>query len=82
MPVIGVAAAAELDHAIDRDHDGRTAQSTELERATDGIVADDEGHLIPPAIIAAAVDRQSRLEYQFIVRIKTFLRYSIMITIN
>ncbi|MDI3293678.1 hypothetical protein [Janthinobacterium tructae] len=43
MPVIRAAAAAELDHAIDRDHDGRTAQSTELERATDGIVADDEG---------------------------------------
>lgn len=46
MPVIGAAAAAELDHAIDREHDGRTAQSTELERATDGFVADDEGHLI------------------------------------
>ena len=82
MPVIGVAAAAELDHAIDRDHHDRTAQSTEMERATDGIVADDEGHLIPPAIIAAAVDRQNRLEYQFIVRLKTIVRYSIMITIN
>ena len=82
MPVTGVAAIAELYHAIDRDHDVRTVKSTALEPATAVIVPNDESHQILPVITAVAVDRRSRQEYQFIIRIKTFLRYSIIIAMN